>query len=137
MTAIAELRRLAGFPLLLPAYLPTGCVLEEQFFSPGPRTVTFAYSCVSITEQLASGPIEPYVGEGSTETVIIHGRSAVYIDGAWIVAISPNGKEPTEAIWAPRAVKQLIFEYHDTVVIITGDNNLTKDEMLSIAQSIQ
>lgn len=47
---IDELERNLGFSLVLPTYLPPGCILRERFYGTPERVAYLNYSCLGIQE---------------------------------------------------------------------------------------
>lgn len=105
-----DLRQRLGGPLLLPGWLPPGCMEEERIFQDGPRVVNMVYSCVTMTLR-AGGVAIPAVAQGSVQDVMIAGRPGVYIDGAW-----KQGADGSTT-WS-RGSTELIFERDGVLVIL-------------------
>lgn len=147
-SGLVELDQLAkelGAPVLLPAYLPPGCTVNQRSFEPTVRVATVAYtcggayscapgySCIFVAEQAGETLARPNVGVGSTEAVLINGQPATYIDGIWRPAAdgSPGGYE-----WRPGAIHQVYFERDGLLIRVLAGDGLAKDELLKIAESI-
>jgi hypothetical protein len=128
---IAQLEELAGFTIIVPTYLPSACVLAERFFVSGPRVVYLNYSCVSIAQQRAQTVHQPHVGENSVQKVTVNGKPAVYINGIWVVMPGSD-----ERIWAEGVIKELTFE-HDGLLVRMQTDQLSKEELLRIAESLE
>lgn len=134
-----QLSKQAGFTVLVPNSLPEGCTADERWFIPGPQVVYLTYSCsVAISEQAAEGHQEqPYVGQGSTEEVMVNGQPALYIGGGWVRMAGQATPE-----WTNGVGQMLIFERNGLIVHITSaqrfkDPSIVKAELIAIAESMQ
>jgi hypothetical protein len=142
----------AGFSVLRPGYLPAGCALSESNYLAEPiGEIYMAYRlanglpCFTVTQRMSAGPVHhPYVKENSVEGVTVHGLPATYIDGMWVVESLPQkaGKtitiKPEElfenATWM-EGPKHLVFEYKDLLIRIDAGEDMTKEELIRIAES--
>ncbi len=138
-TDLDQLSKQAGFTVLVPNSLPEGCTADERWFIPGPQVVYLTYSCsVVISEQAAEGHQEqPYVGQGSTEEVMVNGQPALYIGGGWVRMAGQATPE-----WTNGVGQMLIFERDGLIVHITlaqrfKDPSIVKAELIAIAESMQ
>lgn len=151
---VETLEKQAGFSVLQPGYLPVGCALFESNYLAEPiGEIDMVYRlanglpCFSVTQRKSAGPVHrPYVEEGSVDEVTVHGLPAIYIDGMWRVENLPQktGKtitiKPDElfetATWM-QGPKQLIFEYNDILIRIDAGADMTKEELIRIAESME
>ncbi len=129
---ITELERLAGFSLLVPAYLPQHCASQERFYVPVGKEVILNYSCVIIAERKADSIQRPGVGLGSVQEITVNGRPALLIDGMWVKM--PGEKELT---WKPDLFHVMVFEHNGLIVRLTAPGHSSKDELIRIAASMQ
>lgn len=127
-----ELEKQLGFALVLPTYRPPGCALIERFFGALERVAYLNYSCLAIEEWKSDSLQQPYVGEGSVQTLTINGKEALYIGGAWVKIT--GAKEPT---WMPEFSHELVFEYNGIGIRLSASpTQLTKEELIKIAESM-
>lgn len=154
---VEALEEQAGFSVLMPRYLPSTCSLRKGYYLAEPiGEIRLEYDsignlpCFDVAQRRAQGDTvhRPFVGQGSTEEVIINGKPALYINGTWIVeGLSENGTlmhlSPEEqanlfegAVWVP-GPQQLIFEYNGLLIRIDAGPNISKAELVRVAESME
>lgn len=157
---ISQLEEQAGFAVLTPQYVPSGCQLHEGSYLPEPiGEVQLVYRsadnlpCFTTNQRAIDGDAThtPFIYEGSGEEITIHGQPAFYIDGIWVVEGLGDGEGNADTIeLAPGELeelietatwveghKQLVFENGALLVRLDGDMQLTKEELIRIAESME
>lgn len=131
-----QVEKMAGFSLLVPAYLPSGCSLQERFYVSQAKAVYLTYSCggfgLSIVQQKAETIQRPYIGKDSTQELTIGGQPAIYIDGIW-----NKFPEEEEPVWLEGISHQLFFEQDSHLIRLSAAFQLTKDELIKVAESLE
>lgn len=121
----------AGFHVLLPSYLPPKCGSSlRHAYDAATRTMRMNYGCILIDERITNGVDRPDVEQGSTQTIMVGGRPAIYIDGAWEKA--DNEAQPT---WKHN-LTELDFERGNVLITLVGIK-LQKEELIRIAESMK
>lgn len=128
-SSLEDLSRQAGFKPLLPRDLPAGCKEQERWYAADVREVELDYGCAVIAEQLVAGSHQqPRVGAGSTQQIILHGKPAIYVEGAWV----GDGVHPFA--WVNNGMGMILYEDQNLVIRVTGHR--PKDVLARIAESI-
>ncbi|MBI4674065.1 MAG: hypothetical protein HY741_20670 [Chloroflexi bacterium] len=129
---IDELEKNLGFSLVLPTYLPPGCVMQERFYGAPERVAYLNYSCLGIQEWKGDSLQRPYIGEGSTQKLTIKGHEALYIGGTWVKVT--DAQEPT---WVPGFVHELVLERNGIVIgVTTYSDGITREQLIKIVESM-
>jgi hypothetical protein len=132
----------APWRISLPAYVPPGYVLceEAEIWSPNEdiievaqftwRSTDDALLELSVTAPNPTSPVHTVVGSDSTETVQVHGKDAVLVQGGWD---QPTGQwmyqdETTTVIWVQDGLHYSLLAYGE---------HLLPDELLRIAESVR
>jgi hypothetical protein len=157
---VQEVETTAGFAVLQPTYLPDDCLLETAYFLAEPiAEIHLEYSrsdsspCFDVAqrETSANEVHSPQVGPGSLEEVIVKGQPAILINGIWFVEdidrlagddgiVEMRGTQAeqlfAEATWIGEN-QQLIFEYSGLLIRLSSGWNMTKEELIRIADSME
>jgi hypothetical protein len=132
MMELEHVEELAGFSLLAPTYLPSGCRLRERFYLAKPGATYLNYSCVSIVQQKGETIQRPFVGEGSIQAVTVGDKPATYVDGIWMKL--PGEEKLT---WQQGIAHDLVFERDGLVIRLSASSHLSKAELIRIAESLK
>lgn len=160
---VGRLEAQAGFAVLVPIYVPSDCHLSEGNYLPEPiGEVELVYRssnnlpCFTTNQREIEDDIThtPFIYEGSGEEITIHGQPALYIDGMWVLGdlSDSEGNESDSGImelgpgelaklmetatWV-EGPKQLIFENDTLLVRLDGGSQLSKEELIRIAESMK
>lgn len=157
---IKMLEERAGFSVLVPRYLPFTCNLRGGYYLAEPiGEIHLEYDsndnlpCFDVAQRKRKTQEDtvhsPFVGQGSVEEITIKGKPALYINGVWMVkeSLSENGTtmrlSPEEreklfggATWV-QGPQQLIFEYKGLLIHINAGPNISKEELVKIAESME
>jgi len=148
--SLGEAAKTAGFQINTLASLPTGLVLEGAAFDPNRHAVLVRYAGEGRTvlfTQRENKYINEYASvgpEASGEFVMVRGVQGEYIPGGWVVQsqVTPQpGMETAtiELVWENQAgMATLRWEENgfDYEIILTGPQNIAKEEILAIAESM-
>lgn len=157
---VEALEAQAGFSALLPQYIPADChFLEGNYLEEPVAEIRLFYQseeqlpCFDVVlRQAEAGTVHrPYVGPGSVEEISIKGQRALYISGMWVVegpigetsdsgvlSLGPGELEELYegATWV-EGPKQIVFEYGGLLIRITGGANISKAELVKVAESLE
>lgn len=145
---LEQVSEAAGFPVLVPTYLPPGCYARERFAWAELQVINLNYACVLITEQTVRSE-RPPVGAGATETVVVGDQPAIYIRGAWVAADAftppalrsptPVGRTgPPPLVWQEDFAQELILERGGVIIHLRAGSPhfFPKEELIRIAASL-
>ncbi len=164
---IADLQEKAGFDFVLPTELPAGCRFWDGTYLSAPiseahlyyRSGKYSY-CFSVYLQKADKVQRPFVREGSFEEVSINEQPGLYFRGTWDIqsygskkdmpksfSISP-GESITEAlqkateadrietVWT-KDHHELAFEQDGLLIRLLANSNISKKQLIEIAESME
>jgi hypothetical protein len=148
--SLDEAAKTAGFQINTLSSLPTGVVLEGAAFDPTRHAVLIRYAGEGRTvlfTQRENNHINEYASvgpEASGEFVMVRGVQGEYIPGGWVVQsqVTPQPGIETatiELVWENQAgMATLRWEENGYVyeIILTGPQNIAKEEILAIAESM-
>lgn len=146
-----------GFVVLMPQYIPTYCHFQESYYLAEPVSeihlvydTTDKLPCFEVTQRKAQENMvhRPSVGPGSTEEITINGEPALYINGMWVIENMPGNEtalrlssEDMEKLFEDAAwvegPQQLVFENNDLLIRIDAGPNISKEELVKIAESLE
>jgi hypothetical protein len=129
----SELSRQLGLTLYVPHYLPPGCsaLSNSGSLPPSPHVAHLLYSCVGISVFPLGVGIRPEVAAGSVEELVVAGRPATLIDGAW--SMGPGA----ETVWQKGMMQLLIEQPGVTVRVASTVEVLSREELVRIAESLR
>lgn len=139
--SIEDLERIAGFPLMVPKYLPSQCAkVRSMSYVDGAKAAYINYYCVSIEQRRLVGLYQPGALEGTVQQIQVDGNPGLYF--VQPIPSDANSGAPEEG-WEFR---NLIFEANGLIVrLVTHPTGLpitektaplSKEELIKIAESM-